>query len=95
MRTTVTLDPDVEALVKEKMRGGGITLKQVVNDALRDSLAPKPRVPVSFPTYDMGEPRIEVTKALQIASELEDAEILRKMGLRRPSKRNRNRLGGA
>ena|SRR5438876_11160860 len=67
MRTTVTLDSDVEALEKEKMRAGGITFKQAVNDALRDSLAPKRRVPVSFPTYDMGEPRIDVTKALQIA----------------------------
>jgi hypothetical protein len=31
----------------------------------------------------MGEPRIELTKALQLAGELEDEEILRKMAMAR------------
>ncbi len=88
MRTTITLDPDVETLVKKKMRERGITFKQAVNEAIRESLAPRLRAEVSFPTYDMGKPRIDLTKALQIAGQLEDEEILRKMGLARLSERH-------
>ena len=83
MRTTVTLDPDAYALVRKLMRERGITFKEAVNQAIRQGLAPKRRRRVSFPTYDMGEPRIELTKALQLAGELEDEEILRKMAMAR------------
>lgn len=76
MRTTVTLDPDVEALVKKAMRERGLTFKQAVNDAIRVGSQAK-RAPVSLPTYDMGEPLVELTKALQLAAELEDEEIIR------------------
>lgn len=39
MRTTVTLDPDVDALIKEVMRDTDATFKKVVNDGLRRGLA--------------------------------------------------------
>jgi hypothetical protein len=38
MRTTLTLDPDVAALVKKAVAKGETTLKDVVNDALRKGL---------------------------------------------------------
>lgn len=75
MRTTVTLDPDVEALLKRAMRERGLTFKQALNDAVRAGVAPASSPPAKpFPTYDMGEPRIDVTKALRLAGELEDQE---------------------
>ena len=40
MRTTVTLDADVERLVKEAMRRKGGTFKDVVNQAIRKGLSP-------------------------------------------------------
>jgi hypothetical protein len=40
MRTTVTLDPDVERLVKDAMRERGLSFKQALNEALRRDLAP-------------------------------------------------------
>lgn len=77
MRTTITLDPDVEALVKRAMRERGLTFKQAVNEAIRAGIAPRRRAPrPAFPTYDMGEPSIDVTKALQVAGDLEDDELV-------------------
>jgi hypothetical protein len=81
MRTTVTLDPDVEALVKRVMREQGLTFKEAVNESIRAGMAPPVREPVSFPTYDMGEALVDVTKALRLAGELEDAELARRLAL--------------
>ncbi len=53
MRTTITLDPDVEALLRQAMRVQGRPFKQVINDAVRSALrcagrcaAPVPAVQV-------------------------------------------------
>jgi len=87
MRTTVTLEPDVEALLKKRMRERWLTFKEALNAAVREALVPPVRRKVDFPTYDMGKPRIDITKALQIAGEMEDEEIMRRMGLDRSPKR--------
>jgi len=81
MRTTVTLDPDVAALVQRAMKERGLSFKQAVNDAIRKGMTQRSREPYDFPTYHMGEPRVDLTKALRLAGELEDEEILRKMSL--------------
>jgi hypothetical protein len=39
MRTTVTLDPDVEQLLREAVRKRGQSFKTVLNHAVRESLA--------------------------------------------------------
>ena len=78
MRTTVTLDPDVEALVKRLMHERGISFKEAVNSAIRAGAADRPRR-FEMPTIDMGEPLIDLTKALRLAGELEDEEIIRRM----------------
>ncbi len=76
VRTTITLDPDVAALIKAAMRDRGLTFKQAVNDAIRAGMAPPVRSSRRrFPTYDMGEPLVDVTKALRLAAELEDQEL--------------------
>jgi hypothetical protein len=41
MRTTLTLDPDVERLLAEEMHRVRRPYKQVVNDAIRRGLAPR------------------------------------------------------
>ena len=38
MRTTLTLDEDVAALIKRLRRSRGVSLKRIVNDALRVGL---------------------------------------------------------
>jgi hypothetical protein len=82
MRTTVTLDPDTEQLVRKRMKDRGVSFKRALNDSLRASRSSSEGAePYRFETrtYDMGEPLIDLTKALQLAGELEDAEILAKM----------------
>ena len=38
MRTTLTLDPDVAALLKKRVAKGDVTFKEAVNDAMRKGL---------------------------------------------------------
>ena len=38
MRTTLTIEPDVERLLRQEMRRTGRTMKAIVNDALRAGL---------------------------------------------------------
>jgi hypothetical protein len=81
MRTTLTLDPDVEALMREALHRSGKSFKQAVNDVLRAGLAPAqppatPPAPFAFPTYSQGRPLVDLTKALALAADLEDQATL-------------------
>jgi hypothetical protein len=84
MRTTVTLDPDVEAKLKATMRERGVSFKVALNEAVRAGLggpAPTPRR-YRMPTGKLGvRPGVNVDKALRLAGELEDEEIIRKLEL--------------
>ncbi len=80
MRTTITLDPDVDQLIKRAMRERGLTFKQAVNEAIRaGETTPQGDATATFPTYKMGPPKVDLTKALSLAAQLEDEEIVRKL----------------
>jgi hypothetical protein len=79
MRTTVTLDPDTAALVRKRMREQGVSFKQALNDAIREGLTGKPAEPFRTPTADLGVPAVNLDKALALAGELEDEELVRKL----------------
>lgn len=82
MRTTVTLDPDVEALLRETMRDRGVGFKQALNDAVRAGLAPRPRERFRQRTARMGfRPEVPYDRALRLAAAMEDEELLRKQSL--------------
>lgn len=76
MRTTVTLEPDVEALLKRAMRERGVTFKDAVNQAVRDGLATRPQKAPPFKqrTMHLGRPLVDLTKALALADELDDID---------------------
>ena len=78
MRTTVTLDPDVESLLRKEVRRRGEPFKQVLNNAIRAGLRNSDQRAAAFEplTFDMGEPRVDLTKAAALASEFEDAELI-------------------
>ena len=82
MRTTVTLDPEVAALVERDMRERGVSFKQALNDAIRSGLGGAPAAePYVVRARSMGTPAVPLTKALQLAAELEDDEIVRKLSI--------------
>lgn len=63
------------------MRDHDVTFKDAVNGAIRRGLSVEVvhTSEVSFPTYDMGEPLVDLTHALRLAADLEDEERMRKM----------------
>lgn len=79
MRTTITLDPEVALLVERTMRERDLSFKQVVNDAIRAGLGSGGGKRFRQRTFDMGAPRVDVTKALELAARLEDEAIARKL----------------
>ncbi len=80
MRTTVTLDSDVEQLIRRRMRERGQSFKEALNDAVREGvLAPKRRLRFQTETAPMGEPTVSLDRALQLAGDLEDEDLIRRM----------------
>jgi len=80
MRTTVTLDPDTEALIRRRMRERNLSFKEAVNDAIRaGSVEPGDRAPFRTDVVSMGEPTVDLDRALQLAGHLEDDELVRRM----------------
>jgi hypothetical protein len=86
MRTTVTLDPDVEALIRGVMKERGWSFKEALNSALRAGLTqtgPGKRHFVQK-TFGLGpEQNFRWDKALAAADAIEDEELSRKLSLRK------------
>jgi hypothetical protein len=79
VRTTVTLDPDVEQLLRRRMRERGVSFKSALNDAVREALGAAPARAFRTPTADLGLPTVNLDRALSLAGDLEDEERLRRM----------------
>jgi len=84
MRTTVTLDDDVAAQLRDVARERGLSFKEALNSALRAGLAPARSSRYRVPARDLGlRPGVDLDKALQLAGQLEDDEVVRKLELRK------------
>lgn len=84
MRTTVTLDPDVEELIRAAMQEQRSSFKKTLNDAVRTALLERSSVPFRQRSFEMGfRPEISYDKALQIASGIEGQEIVHDMAVGR------------
>ena len=79
MQRRVMLDPDAEQLVRRRMRERGVTFDEALNDALRSGMAVSAQ-PFSTETAAMGEPRVNLDRALRVAVDLEDDERTWPMG---------------
>lgn len=76
----MTLDPDTEALVRRRMAERNVSFKQALNDAIREGVRTGPvRRERATRVVAMGKPRLDLDRALQIAAELEDDELIDKM----------------
>lgn len=86
MRTTVTLDPDVEAKLRSVARERGESFKVTLNDAIRRGLTGPSKLSCRYeaPSRPMGARHgVDLDRALRLAGEVEDAEIRRKLALRK------------
>lgn len=86
MRTTITLDPDVEALIRNVMKERGISFKEALNFAVRAGLTQTRRGRRSFvqKSFSLGaEQNFRWDKALEAAAAMEDEELSRKIALRK------------
>jgi hypothetical protein len=91
MRTTVTVDPDVDLLMQQAMQRTGQSFKSTLNDALRRGLADVLPTEVEEPfvvkAYDMGvQPGVDIANVHNLETELEVEaylEVTRKLRERR------------
>ncbi len=84
MRTTATLEPDVQALIQKTMRERGISFKEALNSAVRAGLTQTTARRRGFvqKTASLGrEPNFRWDKALEAAVAIEDEELARKLAL--------------
>lgn len=86
MRTTVTLESDVQALLRTVMKERGVSFKEALNSAVRTGLTqskPKRR-PFAQRSFSLGrEQGFRWDKALATAAAIEDEELNRKLALRK------------
>ena len=86
MRTTVTLDPDVAATLKRAARERGVSFKAVLNDAVRAGIGGERGSARAYrmPSRRMGVRKgVDLDHAGRLLGELEDAEVVRKLQLRK------------
>ena len=78
MRTTVTLDPDVEAGLVKLARERGLSFAEALNSAVRAGLMATHRAsPYRTPARSLGlRAGTDLDQALRLASDIEDAEIV-------------------
>tara|TARA_R110002049_G_scaffold90082_2_gene226087 strand:- start:246 stop:497 length:252 start_codon:yes stop_codon:yes gene_type:complete len=81
MRTTVTIDPDTEVLLKEAARESGRSFKVVLNEAIRSALGKRAHGKIRVePLFSVPFPRhLNGANFNQLADEWEDDETLREL----------------
>ncbi len=86
MRTTVTLDPDVQALIRTVMKEHGVSFKEAINSAVRAGLTQPKQKKRRFvqKSFSMGaEQHFRWDKVMEAAAAMEDEEVVRKLSLRK------------
>ena len=83
MRSTVRIDDDLMTVLRARAQAEGLSLTRMLNRLLRAGLAASLRSPEERERYEeetarMGRPRFDLDKALALAADLEDEEIIRK-----------------
>jgi hypothetical protein len=83
----VTIDDDLATALQRLARESRRPFKQVLNDALRAGLLPRPTggaESVTSPTHSLGlRAGVELGRARHLAADLEDDETVRKLELRK------------
>ena len=77
MRTTITLTPEADSLVRRVMRERGLSFKEAVNEAILASVRQTPAADYRTPTFDLGA-RVSLDDIGGVLGRLDDEEFLRK-----------------
>jgi hypothetical protein len=85
VRTTVSIDPDLAAKLRRIAQKRGISFKEALNTVLGAGMGAErgPARPYRLRARHLGRPGIDLDKALRWAAELEDAETVQKLELRK------------
>jgi hypothetical protein len=88
MRTTIRLDDELMRRLKALAAREHLSLTRLLNRTVRAGLQasqkpPRRRRRYREETHAMGTPAVSLDKALALAARLEDAEIVRKISLRK------------
>ncbi len=88
MRTTIQIDDSLLRELKEEAHREGLSLTKLVNRVLRYGMnglrqRKKAKSPYREKTFLMGEPKLNIDKALSLAAMLEDQEIIDKLARRK------------
>lgn len=76
----MTLDADTEQIVRRRMQERGQSFKEALNDVIRLGGADASgAAPFRTSTAAMGEPTVNLDRALQLIGELEDDELVRRL----------------
>jgi hypothetical protein len=82
MNRVVNLESDVEELLRKQVRDRNLEFDLVLNEAVRAGLslpAGAAKRPFVQKTYPLGSEHVDLKKALALADELADEEVIRKM----------------
>ena len=80
MRTTVTIDADTEALIREEASRTGVSFKVVLNQAVRRALGPRVEDQVVEPLFAAPFPAaLSGVNFNRLAAEWEDEDTLREL----------------
>ncbi len=87
MRTTIDIENDLLKELKKLAGKSGTSLRGVLNSALRSGLRSfsqqTPRKQYICPVFSMGQPTVNLDKALALSDAMEDAEVVRELELRK------------
>ena len=89
MRTTLRIDSDLMAILKKLARRDDVPLTELVNGLIRRGLqASSTRRRESTDAYheqvfSMGQPAVNLDKALDLAASLEDEEVIEEIARRK------------
>lgn len=85
MRSTFRIDDDLLERLKKRAFEENTSVSKLLNILLRQGLSTKRIRPAKFrqKVFNLGAPTVNLDKALSMASEDEDLEVLRKLQLRK------------
>jgi hypothetical protein len=87
VRTTVTLDPDVEQLLRVAMKERGLSFKEALNQSVRAGVLKERHGKArrfTQQTFSMGaEQHFRWDKAMAAADAMEDEELVRRLSLQK------------